>query len=182
MLSAAGEKIFHARDLANLWLINNQNSLYVTLKRYQDQGLIHRIYKGFYSLVPLEKLDPLQIGAAALHNFCYVSLETVLFNEGYISQKPGYFTFVSSISKRFTIGESSYKSRQLKEMFLYQTAGIKEQNTVKIASPQRAIADMLYFNPYFNFDRKVAWPEIKALQTKIGYPLTPRRYDFALPR
>jgi len=61
------EVIFHVSDLANLWNINNSNTLYTTLKRYSQAGLIHRIQKGMYSLIPIDDLDPLLLGIKALH-------------------------------------------------------------------------------------------------------------------
>lgn len=176
LLSVTGEQIFHGRDLANLWNITNENSLYTLLKRYTHAGLLHRIYKGFYSTLPLEKLNPLLVGAKALHQFCYLSTETVLFREGFISQKVNSFTFVSCRSLKFNIGDYQFVSRQLVDRFLYQTEGILSTGSVKIATSERAIADMLYFNSSFHFDRPVNWKLIKILQQKIGYPLTPHRY------
>ena len=176
LLSAQDEQIFHAADLANLWLIYNKNTLYTLLKRYTQAGILYRLYKGLYSLLPFQKLDPLLLGAKALHQFCYVSTETVLYREGYISQKPTAFTFLSAQSLKFKIGPHQFVSRQLSEKFLYQAAGIVEIQNVRMATPVRAIADMLYLNPHYHFDKRVNWKKIKSLQQKIGYPLTPNRY------
>lgn len=176
ILAKKSEKIFHSKDLANLWGISEPKTLHITLKRYTDADLLYRIYRGFYSTVPLEDLSPEEVGAKALHSYCYLSTETVLFKTGYISQKPQAMTFVSSKHKTFTIGGRSYLSRQLKKPFLYNSEGISEQDGIKVASPERAIADLLYFNPLASFDKKVNWKAIRALQKKIGYPLTPARY------
>lgn len=179
LLAEKSEKVFHTEDLANLWNIQNKNTLRVTLKRYVEGGLFCRIYKGFYSLFPIGELDPVLIGAKALHQFCYLSTETVLYREGYISQIIDYYTFVSSKSSKFIIGGRKFKSRQLDEKYLYNSEGVFLNNEVKIATVERSICDILYFNPNYHFDRPLDWRKIRSMQRKIGYPLTPHRYDTA---
>lgn len=173
-LSKNNEIIFHINDLSNLWGIQNPNTLRVTLKRYTEARLIHRIYRGFYSLLPIDKIDPFLLGAKALHAFCHVSTESILFEEGYINQKPYLFTFISEKSAKFQINDYFFRSRQLKDKFLYQDIGIYIKNGVRKAILKRAIADILYFNPKYNFDKKVNWKEIKKIQKEIGYPITKR--------
>lgn len=177
LLAAKNEQIFHTDDLGNLWLIKNKNSLYTLLKRYAQSGILHRIYRGLYSLVPNYQLDPLLLGTKALHSFCYLTTESVLFRAGCISQLPQAHTFVSEKSLTFEIGEHHYKSRQLDSKFLYKPDGIIQKGAIKIATPERAVADILYFNPYYHFDKRIDWRAVKKLQQKIGYPLTPHRYD-----
>lgn len=177
LLGQKEEVIFHIDDLANLWEITDRNTLRITLKRYVDNRLLYRIYRGFYSIHPLSELDPLLLGTKALHQFCYVSMETVLWQEGFISQTPYAYTFISSVAKHFQIGSHRFKSRKLHDRYLFQPAGIIIKNKIRQALPERAIADMLYFNPFFHFDRPVPWKKIKMMQKNIGYPLTHNRYD-----
>ena len=176
LLANKGETIFHIKDLATLWNIREPKTLRMTLKRYADAGLLHRIYRGFYATLPLEDLSAEELGAKALHAYTYLSTETVLFQQGYMSQKPQAITFISSNHKIFNIGGRAYLSRQLKKAFLYSPEGLQEQNGIKIASVERAIADLLYFNPLASFDKKVNWSAVRSLQKKIGYTLTPTRY------
>lgn len=179
LLATKNELIFHVDDLANLWQIVDRNTLRITIKRYTDNGLLHRIYRGFYSLKPISELDPLLLGVKALHQFCYLSTETVLWGEGYISQAPYVYTFISNKSCQFSIGPNRFKSRMLQERYLYQPAGLITKNGIKQATVERAIADKLYYNPRFHFDHPVQWKKIKKIQKEIGYPLTPFRYDLA---
>lgn len=181
LLATKGELIFHSDDLANLWGIQNMNTLRVTLGRYVKNGLLHRIYRGFYALMPLNDLDPVLAGARALHQFCYLGTESILYNAGFISQKPQHITFISEKSLKFSVGENEYLSRQLNAKYLYQPNGIYKKDGVNISNYERAIADMLYFNPYTNFDKPIKWEKIKKLQKEIGYPLTHNRYDPAKP-
>lgn len=179
LLAKKGEEIFHTQDLANLWDIQNKNTLRITLSRYVKKGLLYRIYKGFYSLLPVDELNPVLVGAKALHQFCYLSTETILFQEGYISQNIDYYTFVSEKSLKFTVNGYKFKSRQLDEKYLYQSEGVFLKDKIKTATPERAICDMLYFNPNYHFDKPINWEKIRSMQKKIQYPLTPHRYDTA---
>ena len=178
-LAKAGELIFHSKDLANLWHIKNSNTLHTTLKRYAQQGLITRIYKGLYSLKPLDQLNPIVVGIKALHSYSYISTETVLAQAGIIQQHIPYITLVSSTSKHFSIGDYSYRSRKLADKFLYQEIGIEKIDGIKIATPERAVADLLYFNPQAHFDNRKAidWKKVKLLQQKTGYHLTNNKHE-----
>lgn len=175
-LLVANEKVFHLKDLALLWKITNYNTLRTTVKRYCQKSLINHIYKGLYSVEPKEKVDPLLLGKKIIHGYCYLSTESILFIEGYISRKIVTFTFVSSSSKRYCVGKNQYRIRQLKSKFLFNSEGLIDRNGILYANVYRAIADMLYFNPQFHFDREIDWKEVKKMQLKIGYPLTPNRY------
>ena len=97
-IAKLGITIFHAKDLANLWQIKETNTLYTTLARYTKQELLYRIYKGFYALKPINKLDSLLLGLKALHGFSYVSAETILSQAGIIFQSSNNITLISSKS------------------------------------------------------------------------------------
>ncbi len=170
-LARMNEFIFHAGDLANIWQIKDRNTLYTTLKRYSGNGLLYRIYKGLYSLKPANELDPFLLGIKAIHEYCYISTETVLVKEGIIQQNINYITLVSSKSKRFSIGDYNYYSRQLNSKFLFYPDGIIEQDGIRIATKERAIADLLYFNPEMYFDNAsvINWIKVKKIQKNIGY-------------
>ena len=152
-LAKMNEKIFHANDLANIWQISDKNLLLTTLKRYYRQGLLYRIYKGLYALEPAEKIDPWLLGVKALHGYAYISCETVLAQAGIIQQKVNYITLVAEKSRRFRLGGNNYYIRQLKDEYLYNDAGLEKKNGLLIATPERAAADLLYFNPRAHFDR-----------------------------
>lgn len=179
-----GQIVFHVDDLANLWQINNANTLRTTVKRYAQTGLLFRIYRGFYSLKPISRLDPLLLGVKALHEFSYVSAETVLERAGIISQSRNVITLVSSKSKQFSIGDYQYRSRKLADQYLFNPAGVAEVNGVKVANISRAVADLLYFNPRAHFDAEklINWRQVKKTQLNVGYALTHERYDFAKPK
>lgn len=174
ILLQQNKRIFHTQDLAILWNITNKNTLYTTIKRYIDRHILFPIQKSLYSTVPPEQVNPIALGLAALHRPAYCSCETVLIRAGYLNQVISEITFVSEQSKQFIVGGHRYRSRQLSDAFLYNPIGIEKNNGVAIASPERAAADLLYFNPRVHFDAPVDWARIKQLQKKIGYPITQR--------
>lgn len=169
-----GQTIFHAKDLANLWQIKDTNTLHVTLGRYAKQGLIFRIYRGFYAMKPIEKLDPYELGVKALPGYGYISAEAVLAEKGIIFQSQPAITLVSAYSKKFSIGSNQYRSRKLSDKFLYNSAGITDRRGINVATAERAVADLLYFNSKFFFDAAnlIDWRKVKELQGLIGYPKT----------
>ena len=168
-IAAMGQIIFHAKDLANLWRIGNENTLYATLSRYVKKGLLFRAHKGLYAIKPIDHIDPIMLGIKALRRFAYVSAETALAHYGIIQQETREITLVSDISKRFTIGPHHYRCRKLNDQYLHNTMGIIVKNGYKIATVPRAVADLLYFNKNAHFDAKnvIDWKQVKIIQKQV---------------
>ena len=162
--------MYHTKDLALLWDITDQNTLYTTISRYLKKGILTPIHKGFYATRSIETLNPLELGVSYLHTYAYVSCEYVLAQEGAIFQNPNAITLISSISKSFSVGPFHFRSRKLKDVYLYRQAGIVKQGNILIASLTRALADMLYFNPRYHFDGadRIDWKRVKLIQREMG--------------
>jgi predicted transcriptional regulator of viral defense system len=177
-LAILGEEIFHAQDLANLWEISDKNTLHTTLKRYTQKGLLHRIYRGLYTIKPISEINPWELGLKIMHGYAYIGAETVLFQEGIINQSPNAITIISNKSKRIIVGQNNYHFRKLHDMYLYNPDGILIKNKFMISTVERAIADMLYFNPliYFDNNKLINWAKVKRIQKSLGYPPTPKRH------
>ena len=165
-------KVFHTNDLAILWGITNKHNLYMTITRYIDKGVLFPVYKGLYSTVPISSLDPLELGTAIIHRYTYLSTESVLSQAGIISQQVYDYTFVADQSKRVSVRQWSFRFRKLKDDYLYHSAGIVNQKGIFIASTERAVADMLYFNPKYHFDvpESIDFEKVRSIQKEIGYP------------
>lgn len=159
--------LYHVQDLSVLWQIENKNTLWTTIKRYVQSGFLHRVHKGFYSTSPIKEIDPVELGLASLRRWGYLSVESVLVNQGIIFQDLNYITLISDVSKKFSIGQYNYKVRKMKTDFLYNEIGIKD----KKASPERAVADMIYYNRNYYFDnrKKIDWDKVRDIKNKIGY-------------
>ena len=170
-LNQLDRKIFHTNDLAILWRINNRHTLYMTITRYLDKGILFPIYKGLYSTVPVSTLNPLDLGKAIIHRYTYLTTESVLSQAGIISQAVYDYTFVANLSKRVFVKRWSFRFRKLKDDFLLNPAGITSQNGGFVASVERAAADMLYFNPRYHFDipDSIDFNKVRSIQEEVGY-------------
>lgn len=165
-------KFFHTADLAVLWDITNKHTLHTAISRFLKQRILFSIHRGLYSVLPLENLDEIQLGASILHRYCYLSTETVLVQQGIIFQAIYKITFVSDISKTFIIAGKEILSRKAHPRFLHNTTGIYQRDDgILCADVSRAIADMLYFQPNYLFDAAstIDWDKVKAVQKEIGY-------------
>ena len=165
------QKLYHTNDLAVLWGIANRHNLYMIITRYIDKGILIPIYKGLYSTLPLVSLNPLELGKAIIHRYAYLTTETVLSQAGIISQRVYDYTFATDQSRRVSVGQLSFRYRKLKREFLFNPTGIIQQNGVFVATAERAVADMLYFNPKYHFDiqESIDFDKVKFLQKEIGY-------------
>jgi hypothetical protein len=94
-----------------------------------------------------------------------------LAKEGVIFQEIKYITFISSKSINFEINGTQYKSRQLKDEFLNNSVGIRNIDNHFQATKERAVADILYFNPKYHFDnpKAIDFDQVKLIQTEVGY-------------
>jgi hypothetical protein len=171
-LNQLDRKLFHTNDLAILWGIADRHNLYMTITRYIDRGILFPIYKGLYSSVPISSVNPLELGQAIIHRYCYLTTETVLSQAGIISQVVYDYTFAAELSRRVSVDRWRFRFRQLKNEYLHHPAGIASQNGIFVASVERAVADMLYFNPKYHFDilELIDFEKVRFIQKEIGYP------------
>ncbi|MFH1959211.1 MAG: hypothetical protein ABIJ22_02700 [Patescibacteria group bacterium] len=152
ILLQQNKKLFHTQDLALLWQIGHRPTLRVTISRYLKKGILIPVQRGLYSTIPLDQLDPLELGSSALHAYCYLSTGSILFQAGIINQPPQAYTFCSPRSATFSLAGHHYHSRQLATKYLYHPLGIVDHTTHRQATPERAAADLLYFNPSYYLD------------------------------
>lgn len=170
-LLQSDRKLFHTNDLATLWGISNRQTLYMTISRYIDRGVLFPVYKGLYATIPVDSLDPLELGVAIIHRYAYLSTETVLSQAGVLSQVVYDYTFISDQSRRVTVGAWSFRYRQMKDEYLFNPVGIVRERQVFVASLERAVADLLYYAPDYHFDvtAQVDFEQVRSIQKQVGY-------------
>jgi hypothetical protein len=163
------EKLFHTQDLGILWGIDNKNTLYTTIKRDVSRGILIPIHKGYYSTVPLKEIDPMKLAIGFIHDYAYVSCETVLTRGNVIFQKTQYLTLVSGISRKFAFQGNYFLVRKMRDEYLYNNLGITETEGVKTASLERAVADIMYYNPKAFFDNRktVNWNKVRQIRKEV---------------
>jgi len=162
ILLKQGRRLFHTNDLAVLWGTTDRNTLLVTIGRYIKKGILFRIHRGFYSTIEIDKINPIALGIGYIHSFAYLSTESVLTRAGVISQQSSKITLVSNVSRKFTLNGNEYIIRKMTDKFLYNDKGVVDIDGIKMATVERAVADLLYFNPRYHFDNKnlVNWKEV----------------------
>jgi len=165
------QKLFHTNDLALLWNTTNKNTLYTTIKRYIKNGELIPIHKGLYSVVPLSQLNLIALGIAFLHRYAYLSAEFILTKEGIITQSMPAVTLISSVSKKIKFQNTHYLVRQMSNQHLYNTCGIVKKEQHYEATLERAVADLLYYNPNYYFDNKdlINWDKVEKTQKEVGF-------------
>jgi hypothetical protein len=165
------KKIFRTGDLGVLWEIENENSLWMTIQRYIKRKILYPVQRGMYSVLPLNKLDLLELGCAVSGPHSYISGETILVKEGIIQQQVNKITLFGQKAKEFELGGNSFLCRYLNPRFLMNRAGINDGKTFSVASGERALADLLRANPNYYVDNQlvIRKDKLKTMQREVGY-------------
>jgi len=171
-LAQLGLTVVHVGDLASLWGIENDNLLYTTVSRYARAGLLFRLQKGCYAIKDPQTIDPWFLGIGVLHRYAYVSTETILAEAGVIMQYIPATTIVSNASRRFQVRGHEFAVRQLQPKYLANTEGIEDRQGIYVARPERAAADLWYFNPkaYIDNLKALDLDEVERIRRAVGYP------------
>jgi hypothetical protein len=82
-----------------------------------------------------------------------------LRDAGMIFQHYDTIFIAASWGREMKIGNTSIKSRKLKDDVLYNPTGVVNQGNYSIATPERAFLDMIYLFPKYYFDnlRSLDW-------------------------
>ena len=123
----------------------------MNLINWQKKGYIIKIKNGWYIFTDREKNENILYSIAnKIYNPSYISLETALFYYGLIPEAVFKITSISTLKTnalKTKIGEFSYHSIKANVFFGY---GIVQENkhSFKLAYPEKAILDLLYFKHY----------------------------------
>jgi predicted transcriptional regulator of viral defense system len=119
----------------------SRESLYVTLKRLVERGILERmgsgVYRLFTSKVSIEKV------ASSLYLPNYLSFESALSRYGVLNLVPYTLTFATTRkTRRFTVGGRDIEFRQMKRELFW---GYDMQGGMYIAKTEKAFVDLVYF-------------------------------------
>jgi len=170
-LIALDKHIFRTSELALIWGISNRNTLHKTLSRYQKKSVLFRIQIGIYSTLPYEKLHPYEMACAVSGPLSYITCETVLANEGLIAQSVPKITLAGKNQVEYTVYDKSFLCRYLNQKYLVNRIGIIQKNNYAIATPIRAIADMLHIIPKYHIDGmdQIDYQDLHKIQIALNY-------------
>ncbi|EKE06684.1 MAG: hypothetical protein ACD_18C00305G0002 [uncultured bacterium] len=139
-------KIFSLVDIRQIFGQKTVTS--VQLNRWQKQGYITKIKRGLYALSDSLKEIPLFLIANLSHEPSYVSLESALYEYGFIPDIPHSITSISSKKTySFAFSNNNFFYRKIKtNLFIgYKPVNYGEYS-ILIAEPEKALLDFFYFN------------------------------------
>jgi predicted transcriptional regulator of viral defense system len=151
--------VFSTKDIALLWQENSSGGSRVRLNYFVKKGDLYRIRKGLYS--KNENYNKLELATRILTP-SYVSFETVLVKEGLIFQYYEPIFVASYANREITVDGQIYSFRKMKMKALINSLGVDQVEETSIASKERAMLDILYFNADYHFDnlRSINWEKV----------------------
>jgi len=141
--------ILTSKDLALLWQESDRVRLNAKIAYYIKQKILISLTRGVFAKI--KQYDPKEL-ATSIYIPAYISFETVLREAGVIFQHYDTIFVASKIAKTMTIDERTFTFRKLKDLVLYNPAGIIIKDSYSIATPERAFLDMIYLFPSYYFD------------------------------
>lgn len=142
------EMVFSTPQIGLLFPELTNSEIRQRMFRYVQSGKLLNPRKGFYAKpnFPLEEL------ACMVYKPTYISLEYVLQRAGVVFQYNSAITLVSYRTRTIDIQNTPIIYRQMKGEIIACTKGITNKGNLNIATPERALLDMLYLFPNYYFD------------------------------
>lgn len=141
--------IFTAKDLALLWSETNKNNLKAKIAYYTQTGDLLRLRRGVFARAKDYDIKEL---ATSIYTPSYISLETVLAENGIIFQYYGQIFVVSYLTRTIECDGKRIEIRKIKDEILANPAGIINLGKYSAATPERAFLDRLYLSSSYHFD------------------------------
>jgi len=126
--------------------------------RWEKQGLLIKLRNGYYAFADIAATKGFaHYAAGKIYKPSYISLQTALAFHGIIPEATNEITSVSSLKTSTfenSLGTFSYKKIKPSLMFGYNAVE-KNGFTFFMASPEKAILDLLYLEPYYNLKKEI---------------------------
>lgn len=153
-------------DIKKVLNIKNDKSLYNAISYAVKKQELYKISDGIYSI---EKNYSKKEFGNRYRTPSYISLYTVLQEEGVIFQPYTSIYLISKRSEVVTIDEQKYVYRKIKDSILLNPLGIIQKENISIASIERAICDTIYLDGEQFFDnlRDVNWSLMSELNKEV---------------
>jgi predicted transcriptional regulator of viral defense system len=138
------------------------------LSRWTSSGKIYQLRRGLYSLAPpYQKIRPhpflianqLQIGS-------YVSLQSALAHHGLIPEYTPVTTSVTTgrpATYQTSFGQFDYRHIQVSWFHGYQRIDLGNEQSAFIASPEKALLDLVYLQPEGDSENNLRSLRLQAL-------------------
>ena len=141
--------VFATRDLALIWQESNKNRLNAKIAYYVKRGSLIRLRPGVFAKSRDYELKEL---GTSIITPSYVSFETVLREQGMIFQYYKSIFLASYTTRTIKCDKNIFEYKKLKNVVLYNTAGLINKDTYWSATAERAFLDTIYLAPNYFFD------------------------------
>jgi len=141
--------VFSTKDITLLWRESTSQTTRNRLDYYLKNAQLIRLRRGLYAKD--KHYNRLELGSKILTP-SYISFETVLAKAGLIFQYDSTVYLASYLTRELSCGDTAYFYRKIKSDILMNPLGIQQKNEYSIATPERAMLDMLYLNKEYYFD------------------------------
>jgi hypothetical protein len=157
-LLKSGQTVFSNDDLRLYWGVDGADYLKTKIYRLVREKLLLPLASGVYSTVP--DYDPLEL-ANKLVTPSYVSLRTVLAQAGAVFQYDSAIHSVAQVTREQTVGSRTYSYRKVKDAAFLASDGILFGKNVTIATPERALLDLLYLEKDASIDNLAVFDQAR---------------------
>lgn len=119
----------------------NRNSMYVTLNRLVNRGVLERVGRNMY-IIADEPFRPEALAGQAYFP-CYLSFESALSRFGVLNLVPYSLTFATTRkTKTSMVSGQRVLYRHIKKELYF---GFTNENGLYLAEPEKALLDLIYF-------------------------------------
>lgn len=124
------------------------------ITRWQKRGLIIKLRQGYYAFPEYKNSADIRLYIAnKLYQPSYISLHTAVSFYGIIPEMVTSITSVSTLkTTAFKNPFSEYVYKKIKEdlFFGFDLKTLSNRRAMKLATPEKAILDLLYLYPFYN--------------------------------
>ena len=162
------QTVFSTHDLKVAFNVKDSKQIYNLTSHAVKQGYLHKIAKGFFAID--EHYSKLEF-ANKYRQPSYISLYTVLQQADIIFQHYQAIYAISRRSETVVTDNQKYIYRKIKDEILLNPQGIVITNNISIATPERAICDLLYLygEMYFDNLRNINWSLLQQINKKVYF-------------
>lgn len=125
----------------------------LNLRQWARKGLIVKLRKEYYAFAECRSIpDFSRYVANRIYRPSYISLHTALAFYGMIPEAVLQITSVTTLktaSFRNEFGEYTYNNIKPAMMFGYEAKPMADGRSLLIATPEKALLDLLYLNPFY---------------------------------
>jgi len=182
------EKVFKQFGIVSVSQVRATNVVFDknNFGRWEKQGLLIKLRNSYYAFADIAGKESFaNYAAGKIYKPSYISLRTALAFHGIIPETANEITSVSSLKTSTfenSLGTFSYKKIKPSLMFGYNAIE-KNGFTFFMASPEKAILDLLYLYPFYNLKKEIRnlrldWKKLNSFAKKFEKKVIFRRiYD-----